>query len=473
MRDDGGTAAKGGALVDTNVPRSTREAAGSAAPTGAPIGSPSNGPTADAQPSVAEVARPMFEALLGTPGVEFEFWDGSVLGDPTGPGRIRVNSPDAFRRIVWSPDELGIARAFVAGDLDAFGSTPAILRALQRSLPGTIRVLGSALPKILGTTRALGGLGTRPPAPPPEELLPSGRRHSLRRDRTVIRHHYDVGNEFYDLVLGPSLTYSCARFVDDTTTLEEAQAAKHELVCRKLGLHDPVGATGRRRLLDVGCGWGSMAIHAATHHDVDVVGVTISAEQADRARDRVRAAGLDDRIDIRLQDYREVNDGPYDAISSIGMAEHVGRERMAEYFERLYALLPDGGRVLNHAISSVGGSRLRRRSFVYRYVFPDGELLDLADTVRFMEGAGFEVRDVENLREHYARTLRQWVDNLQQHWDRAVELVGERRARVWLLYMSGSVNGFEDAGIQLHQTLGVRPSTDGFSAMPATRRDWG
>ena len=215
-----------------------------------------------------------------------------------------------------------------------------------------------------------------------------------------------------------------------------------------------------------------MALHAAANHDVDVVGVTISKEQATYARRRVHDAGLEGRVQIRLQDYREIDDGPFDAISSIGMSEHVGAERIDTYFTQLHALLRPGGRLLNHAISSVGGSRLRKRSFIYRYVFPDGELLDIADSLRSMERVGFEIRDVENLREHYAQTLRSWVANLQANWDAAVALVGERRARVWLLYMSGSINGFDDAGVQLHQALGVRNEVDGTSSMPRTRRGW-
>ena len=215
-----------------------------------------------------------------------------------------------------------------------------------------------------------------------------------------------------------------------------------------------------------------MAIHAASHHDVDVVGVTISQEQATYARRRVQDLGLEERVRIRLQDYREIDDGPFDAISSIGMSEHVGAERIDTYFTHLHGLLRPGGRLLNHAISSVGGSRLRKRSFAYRYVFPDGELLDIADSLRSMERAGFEIRDVENLREHYARTLRSWVANLQTNWESVVASVGERRARVWLLYMSGSINGFDDAGLQLHQALGVRNAPGGASGMPRTRRGW-
>ena len=381
-----------------------------------------------------------------------------------------------MRRIIWSPNELGLARAFVAGDIDVDGPVPEVLRALQVKDARNPTTMAAAVPAIISGTRRLGGIGASPPPPPAEELVPKGRRHSIRRDKQAISHHYDVGNEFYELVLGPAMTYSCARFTDADASLESAQAAKHELICRKLGLHEPAqrerSAGARPRLLDVGCGWGSMALHAAANHDVDVVGVTISKEQATYARRRVHDAGLEGRVQIRLQDYREIDDGPFDAISSIGMSEHVGAERIDTYFTQLHALLRPGGRLLNHAISSVGGSRLRKRSFIYRYVFPDGELLDIADSLRSMERVGFEIRDVENLREHYAQTLRSWVANLQANWDAAVALVGERRARVWLLYMSGSINGFDDAGVQLHQALGVRNEVDGTSSMPRTRRGW-
>jgi cyclopropane-fatty-acyl-phospholipid synthase len=426
--------------------------------------------------TVAETLEPLLGRIFGRGlSVEVRFWDGSTYGRPD-VGTVRFNRPDALRRMVWSPDELGMARAYVVGDIDVEGSMVDVLRALQVGADGETTALLRSAPELVRATRGVGGLGARP-KPPVEELVPHGIRHSLKRDRTAVGHHYDVGNEFYELVLGPSMTYSCARFTTAEATLEEAQSAKHELICRKLGIDRPLSGDGgdgdgRRRLLDVGCGWGSMAMHAASHHDVDVVGVTISTEQAAYARRRVEEAGLGDRVEIRVQDYREVADGPYDVISSVGMAEHVGHKRMPLYFQRLYDLLPPGGRLLNHAIASVGGSRLGRRSFVNRYVFPDGELLDVADTVRSMEHAGFEVRDVENLREHYDRTLRCWVDNLERHWDTAVELVGERRSRVWLMYMAGSVNGFEDAGLQLYQTLGVRLHDDGTSEMPPTRDGW-
>ena len=271
-----------------------------------------------------------------------------------------------------------------------------------------------------------------------------------------------------NLVLGPSMTYSCARYTTDSASLEEAQEAKHDLVCRKLGLDGTPGM----RLLDVGCGWGSMALHAARTYGARVLGVTLSDAQAERARRRVKEAGLDDVVEIRIQDYRDLVGEQFDAISSIGMFEHVGRSNMATYFESIHRILAPSGRFLNHAISSAGGSRLGGRSFIGRYVFPDGELLDVGDVVLAMERAGFEVRDVESLREHYAKTLRAWVRNLQANWDQAVRLVGVRRARVWLLYMAASANGFADGGISIHQVLGVSPGKGGESRMPLTRAAW-
>lgn len=424
----------------------------------------SSGPSGGA--SAATVVESLVGALIGELPVRVELWDGSALGPLDGPGTLLVHSPEAIRRIVWAPGELGVARAFVAGEIDFEGDIFELIGALR---PAGVRLRGElwAVPASLRAARQMGLVG-RPLPAPPEEASPSVWRHSKRRDAAAISHHYDVGNGFYRLVLGEAMTYSCARFVDADATLEEAQAAKHELICRKLGLHENAG----RRLLDVGCGWGSMALHAATHHGAQVVGITISQEQATRARERVREAGLEDRVQIRLQDYRDLGGEHFDAISSIGMFEHVGKRRMAEYFATLHGLLVPGGRLLNHAISSVGGSKLSSRSFTYRYVFPDGELIDVGDVALAMEHAGFEVRDVESLREHYAATLRRWVSNLQKHWSEAVDLVGEGRARVWLLYMAASALGFEDGGLSIHQVLSVAPHTDGESGMPRTRRTW-
>jgi cyclopropane-fatty-acyl-phospholipid synthase len=401
--------------------------------------------------------------------VRFEFWDGSGIGPVDGVGTLHVRSVDAVRRILWAPGELGVARAFVSGDLTIDGDIYTLLKVLHDASPRDLRQVGvRSLPTMVAAAGRLGALGPPPPAPP-EECKPAGRIHSPSRDAKVISHHYDVGNDFYRLVLGPSMTYSCARFVTEDTTLEEAQAAKYELICRKLGIDQRPGA----RLLDVGCGWGSMAMHAARHHGATVVGVALSREQVDEAKRRVTDAGLDDQVEIRLQDYRELRGEQFDVISSIGMFEHVGTPLMTRYFETLRDLLTPTGRLLNHAISKPGGSVLGRRSFVGRYVFPDGELLDVAEVIRAMQRTGFEVRDVESLREHYSRTLHHWVTNLEDNWDEAVRLVGLPRANIWRLYMAASANGFDDGGLAIHQVLGVVPGADGESGMPRTRSSWG
>jgi cyclopropane-fatty-acyl-phospholipid synthase len=426
--------------------------------------------TGPAPGSVADALAPLIRAMIGPSlTVRFEFWDGSAIGPLDGVGTLRVRSIDAVRRIMWAPGELGVARAFVAGDITVDGEIFGLLKSLNDGSPSDLRSMGlQSLPSVVDAARRLGAFGP-PLPPPPEECRPVGRLHSPSRDAKVISHHYDVGNDFYRLVLGPSMTYSCARFVTPGTSLEDAQAAKYELICRKLG----IDKLSRARLLDVGCGWGSMAMHAAEHHGASVVGVALSRQQVDEAKRRVAEAGLSDRVEIRLQDYRELRGERFDAISSIGMFEHVGTARITRFFETLRGLLGAGGRLLNHAISTPGGSKLGRRSFVGRYVFPDGELADVSNVIGAMQGSGFEVRDVESLREHYSRTLHHWVENLEEHWDEAVKLVGLPRANIWRLYMAASANGFDDGGLAIHQVLGIVPGEDGTSGMPPTRQGWG
>ncbi len=433
-------------------------------------------PTTPARPvgatgKIAEAMRPLLVSSFGKKmPVAFEFWDGSAVRPEQPVATLRFKSPDAIRRLLWMPNELGLGRAYVAGDLDLEGDLFDVVVAFRDANPEGAAPARAwrALPSAAKVAKQVGAW-RGPLPPPPEEARLRGWRHSLKRDATAIGHHYDVGNDFYRLVLGPIMTYSCARFSKPDATLEDAQIAKHDLVCRKLGLHLRPGA----RLLDVGCGWGSMAIHAALHYDARVVGITISRAQAELARQRIDEAGVADRIEIRLQDYRDLSGESFDAISSIGMSEHVGHDKLDQYFTTLHSVLVPQGRLLNHAISSVGGSTLGPRSFVGRYVFPDGELIDVGDVVLEMERAGFEVRDVESLREHYARTLRSWVTNLESNWDEAVARVGEARAKIWRLYMAGSAIGFEDGGIAIHQVLGVVPTDSGSAGMPATRGDWG
>jgi cyclopropane-fatty-acyl-phospholipid synthase len=421
-------------------------------------------------PTVADRLGAALGVVLGVdrPPVRLRAWDGTVAGPDDAPELV-VRSPQALRRLLWAPGELGLARAYVAGELDAADDLAAAFAALSsagRLASGDDAAAPSVSARLslLRTGLALRAIGREPP-PPPEEvrLHRYGRQHSRRRDAAAISHHYDVGNDFYRLVLGPSLVYSCAVWDDDTVSLDDAQNAKMDLVCRKLALRPGM------RLLDVGCGWGSLALHAADRYGVQVVGITLSAEQAGLARKRVAEAGLTERIDIRVQDYRAVEDGPFDAISSVGMAEHVGRAKLPGYAAALAALLQPGGRLLNHAISwDAGDTTWDSDSFIARYVFPDGELIGLGDMVNALSSADLEVIDVEALRRHYALTLRAWVRNLEEHWDDAVALTSEGRARVWRLYMTASALSFEGGKLGVNQVLLHRPG----GSPPPLRPDW-
>lgn len=398
--------------------------------------------------------------------VRLRGWDGSTAGPPGAPV-LAVRDRRALRRLLWSPGQLGLGRAYVAGDIDleddVFDTFAALSSVGKLSETGTMRPATVADRLVLARTAlGLGAVGPEP-APPAEEadLGRHGLRHTRRRDAAAIAHHYDVGNDFYELVLGPSMVYSCAVWDSPDVGLDAAQEAKLDLVCRKLGL------TEGSRLLDVGCGWGSMAVHAAGRYGATVVGVTISEEQATLARKRVAEAGLTDRVEIRVQDYRAVEDGPFDAISSIGMAEHVGRARLPEYVARLAGLLRPGGRLLNHAIAwNAGDAAWDEDSFIARYVFPDGELLGLGEMVGAVEAGGLEVVDVEALRRHYALTLRAWVALLEEHWDAAVAATSEGRARVWRLYMAACALAFEKGAMGVDQVLAVKPG----GAQPPLRR---
>jgi cyclopropane-fatty-acyl-phospholipid synthase len=410
----------------------------------------------------------LIESLLGSDlPVTLRAYDGTVLGPPDSPATVVIRSPRALARMVQAPGELGLARAFVAGDIDVEGDIFAAL-ALRDCLPDIH--LGPR--EIAEATRVLGLQVLQRVPPPPEEARLHGRRHSRQRDRAAISYHYDVSNDFYRLILGPSMTYSCGVWNDPHGTLEEAQNNKYELIGRKLGLQPGM------RLLDVGCGWGGMVMQAAERYGTDALGITVASQQQEWAAKAIAERGLTGQAAVRLEDYRDVNDQPFDAISSIGMFEHVGLSQLHIYFERLYRLVRPGGRVLNHGISKPGESPVaprtgwsaavaslptpsragfKRSSFIDRYVFPDGELHEVGVVVSAMQRAGFEVRHVESLREHYGLTLRAWVANLEANWDAAVDAVGLGRARVWRLYMAACAINFEEGRTAIHQVLAVRP----------------
>jgi cyclopropane-fatty-acyl-phospholipid synthase len=411
----------------------------------------------------------VFERVAG-PGapVEFTAYDGSRAGLPGADIRIDVRAPHAVSYLLHSPGALGLARAYVAGYLDVHGEMHHVLNTMSRVLgevtvPDRLRVLrGIARDPLLR-----GAAATRL-APPPQEVpinqltLRAGLRHSKRRDARAISHHYDVSNTFYEWVLGPSMAYTCACYPAADATLEQAQWHKHDLVARKIGLRPGM------RLLDVGCGWGGMVMHAAREYGVRALGVTLSKQQAEWAQKAIAEAGLSELAEVRHLDYRDVAEDGFDAISSIGLMEHIGKANLPAYFSFLYGRLRPGGRLLNHSITRPDNTQpsMRKDGFINRYVFPDGELEGPGYIIGQMHDAGFEVRHEENLREHYARTLAGWCANLDAHWDEAVAEVGEGIARVWRLYMAGSRLGFDRNWIQLHQVLGVKLPDDASSGMP-------
>jgi cyclopropane-fatty-acyl-phospholipid synthase len=420
------------------------------------------------RPSTAAKLAQLLETLLQTPlPVRLRAWDRSESG-PDGAPVLVVRHRRALRRLMWQPNELGLARAYVSGDLDLEGDVYEALSRLSALIWRSPTTKDVPIRAVAADMLRLGIIGTQP-KPPPEEIAMSGTRHSRRRDRQAISHHYDVGNDFYHIVLGPSMVYSCAYWTstDPAYGLADAQRDKLDLICRKLQL------TPGMRLLDVGCGWGSLALHAAREYGVRVLGITLSTEQADHARKQVAEAGFTEQVEIQVQDYRDLDDGPFDAISSVGMAEHVGTGTYAEYAGILYRQLKPGGRLLNHQIAVIHPEpKPDYRTFIDAYVFPDGELAPLGTTVSLIEDAGFEVRDVQSLREHYGRTLRAWVANLEADWSEAMRLTGPGRARVWRLYMAASALAFEAGRIGVNQVLAVRSHRDGASDMPPTRAGW-
>ncbi|HXO07418.1 MAG TPA: class I SAM-dependent methyltransferase, partial [Solirubrobacteraceae bacterium] len=369
--------------------------------------------------------------------------------DRNGVPVVVANDRRALAHLVHAPGQLGLARAWVDGSLSVQGDLDHVVQA-RHDFEGVSFSFEDRVRFALAAVRIAGPAVLRRPPIPSIEASVAGRRHSLARDRSSVRHHYDVSNDFYRLVLGPTLVYSCAYFSTGDESLEEAQEHKLDLICRKLRL-----APGDR-FLDVGCGWGSLVIHAAVNYGVSAVGVTLSEPQAELARERVRERGLQDRVEIRVADYRELNDRRFDKIASVGMYEHVGHAELQRYCQTINGLLRPGGLFLNHGIARLHSEMPTSDTFISSYVFPDGELHPVADLIMAMQDTGLEVRDTESLRDHYPLTLRRWIGNLLERRSEALALVGAERVRTWELYMLGSAQGFEDGDITVYQVLSAR-----------------
>ncbi|MCL2533482.1 MAG: class I SAM-dependent methyltransferase [Nocardiaceae bacterium] len=401
--------------------------------------------------------------------LRFTAYDGSATGPANAPYGLHLNSTRGTTYLATAPGDLGMARAYVSGDLEAIGVHPGDPYAILKAMTD-LHFHRPSAKEIAAITRSIGWDKLRPIAPPPQEHLPrwrrfaEGLRHSKTRDAEVIHHHYDVSNTFYEYVLGPSMTYTCAAYESEDQSLEDAQENKYRLVFDKLGLKEG------DRLLDIGCGWGGMVRYAA-RRGVKVIGATLSREQAEWAQAAIAEEGLSDLAEVRFSDYRDVPETGFDAISSIGLTEHIGVHNYPSYFGFMKEKLRDGGRLLNHCITRPGNrGGAKAGYFIDRYIFPDGELTGSGRIISEIQNAGLEVRHEENLREHYALTLAGWCRNLEENWDKCVAEVGEGTAKVWGLYMAGSRLGFERNVVQLHQVLAVKLGPKGDANVPL--RPW-
>ena len=398
--------------------------------------------------------------------VRFTAYDGSAAGPADAQIRLDLTNPRGLAYLLTAPGDLGVARAYVSGDLQVHGVHPGDPYEAMKLLQNHLRFRKPSAGEAITILRGLGLSNLKPPPPPPQEHLPrwrravEGLRHSMGRDAGVIAHHYDVSNRFYELVLGPSMAYTCAVYPERDSTLEEAQAEKYDLVCRKLDLKPG------QRLLDVGCGWGGMVRHAAKEYGVKALGVTLSREQAQWGKEAIDRDGLGDLAEVRHSDYRDVLEDGFHAVSSIGLLEHIGVKNYPAYFSFLRSRLRPEGRLLNHCITRSHNRHEETGAFIDRYVFPDGELTGSGTIITTAQDANLEVMHEENFRLHYAMTLRDWCRNLVENWDEAVAEVGEGTARVWGVYMAGSRLGFERNEIQLHQVLAVRTADDGSDGFP-------
>jgi cyclopropane-fatty-acyl-phospholipid synthase len=397
--------------------------------------------------SSTEPIRTELQTALPERPFTVEFWDGTELPSTNGGGpRFSVRSPAAFAHALRAPGQLGLGRAYVSGELEV-DDVDAVLDLLDSWQPPALD-RAARVRLALAAARATGL--RLPPRPPKAELQPRGKRHSRERDARAVRHHYDLPPEFFQLFLGPSMTYSCAVFSRGATTLEEAQETKLEMVCTKLALKPGM------RVLDIGCGWGSFAIHAAERHGVKVVGITLSPPQVERGQRVAAERGLSDSVDLRVADYRELADEPFDAVASIGMVEHVGANQIDVYARQVARLVKPGGRILNHGIARLRHSDPEAGPFSERYVFPDAAPLHLSRIQLALERAGIETEHVEGLRSDYATTLEHWARNLDANLSDALRLAGPERLRVWRLYLRAARRGFESGFTSIYQVRGRR-----------------
>ncbi|SIS16479.1 SAM-dependent methyltransferase [Williamsia sterculiae] len=416
-----------------------------------------------------ELERLLTPIVKGSLPVHLTAWDGSTAGPDDAP-RVVLRSRNALRRLLWNPGELGAAQAYVTGELDVEGDLDAALTHVWRVVAdrglSTVSLTPTRIRELISTAWSLGAIGKPLPAPRSQARL-RGRLHSLNRDRAAISHHYDLSNEFYALILDDTMAYSSAYFTSDAVgyTIGDAQRDKLDLVCRKLGLD----ARPDMRFLDVGCGWGSLSLHAAEHFGARVVGVTLSREQKSFIDARIAERGLGDRVEIRVQDYREVPDPPFDAVGSIEMGEHVGQQNYSTYARVLRDKVIPYGRVLIQQMSRTAGNHPGGGPFIESFIAPDMFMRPVGETVAMIEEAGLEVRDVHALREHYVWTVDAWYATFSDHWDEVVAMVGEEVARVWRLYLVGGRMAFRDGRMGVDQILAVRPDAQGRSQMPAVR----
>ncbi|MFD0254839.1 class I SAM-dependent methyltransferase [Streptomyces sp. NPDC127113] len=427
-------------------------------------------PARTARTGAAHRLAALVEDALGGPlPVRLRAWDGTETGPADGPVVV-VRSRRALRRLLWQPGELGLAQAYVTGELDVDGDLADGLRrmwaAARERGPHPPRPGLADRARAATTAVRLGAVGPRPPVPASQARLRGG-LHTKSRDRAAISHHYDLSNDFYRLLLDDTMAYSCGLWADEHTDTDaaDAQRAKLELICRKLGL------TEGARLLDIGCGWGSLTLHAAERHKARVTAVTLAREQAAHVREQVRERGLEDRVEVVCQDYRDITGGDYDAVSSVEMGEHVGDAEYPAFAAALHRLVRPQGRVLVQQMSR-GRKAPGGGAFIEAYIAPDMHMRPLGETVQLLEDAGLEVRHTESLREHYVRTVAAWERTLERRWDDFAALVGEETARVWRLYLVGGALAFEQRRMSVDQILGVRPTAEGVSGMPATPGEW-